>query len=59
MNAANPGIIDLNNPIRHFGNRGIMGDDQDGFMVFAAGILQQLQDLFSGFVIQCASRFIT
>ena len=51
-------VSHMYHPVCHRRNRGIMGYNHNGHILFPAGILQKLQNLFAGVVIQCAGRFI-
>ena len=44
--------------IGHGSERGIVRDDDDRDALLAAGVLQQLQNLLAGFVVECARGFV-
>ena len=46
-------------PVRHRGQRLIVRYNDDGHAVFAAAILQKLQNRLAGLVVKCARRLVT
>lgn len=57
--AAGLAVFKMYDFIGHRGQSGVMCDDNDRHPLFAAGVLEQLQDLFSGVVIQGACGLVT
>ena len=51
--------LDPDHAVGHGGEGLVVGDDDDGPAGMAAGVLQQLQHTFAGFVIQGAGRLVT
>ena len=51
--------FDADDAVGHGGERGVVRDDDDGAPRAAAGVLQQGQHLFAGFVVQRARGFVT
>ena len=50
--------LDGDDPIRHGRQSGVVGDDDDRNALLAAGILQQLQNLLTGFVVERARGLV-
>ncbi len=59
FNAADPCIVHMDDPVCNGCDRRIVGDDNDSRTLLSAHVLENLQYLFAGVIVQCAGGFVT
>ena len=57
--AADFAVFDVNDAVGHAGDRLVVRNDDDRFMIFAADLLQKFEDIFSRFVVERARRLVS